>query len=48
MGDMVVNSRLRESGNLLFSEALLAQSEAIKRNTTVRVSTSAAPCRCWT
>lgn len=40
MGDMVVNSRLRESGNLLFSEALLAQSEAVKRNTTVRVSTS--------
>jgi type IV fimbrial biogenesis protein FimT len=40
MGDMVVNSRLREGGNLLFSEALLAQSEAVKRNTTVRVSTS--------
>ena len=40
MGDMVVNSRLRESGNLLFSEALLAHSEAVKRNTTVRVSTS--------
>lgn len=40
MGDMVVNSRLRESGNLLFTEALVAQSEAIKRNTTVRVSTN--------
>lgn len=40
MGDMVVNSRLRESGNLLFSESLIAQSEAVKRNTTVRVSTN--------
>ena len=40
MGDMVVNSRLRESGNLLFGESLIAQSEAIKRNTTVRVSTN--------
>jgi type IV fimbrial biogenesis protein FimT len=40
MGDMVINSRLRESGNLLFSEALMAQSEAVKRNTTVRVSTA--------
>lgn len=39
MGDMVINSRLRESGNLLFSESLMAQSEAVKRNTTVRVST---------
>lgn len=42
MGDMVINSRLRESGNLLFSEALMAQSEAVKRNTTVRVSTNSA------
>lgn len=42
MGDMVVNSRLREAGNLLFSETLMAQSESIKRNTTVRVSTSGA------
>ena len=42
MGDMVANSRLREAGNLLFGETLLAQSEAIKRNTTVRVSTSGA------
>ena len=32
MGDMIVNARLRESGNLLFTEALMAQSEAIKRN----------------
>lgn len=42
MGDMVINSRLRESGNLLFTEALMAQSEAVKRNTTVRVSTNGA------
>lgn len=40
MGDLVVNSRLRESGNTLFAEALMAQSEAIKRNTTVRVTTT--------
>jgi type IV pilus assembly protein PilE len=37
MGDMVTNSRLRESGNLLLAETLIAQSEAIKRNT---------PCAC--
>lgn len=41
MGDMVMNSRLRESGNLLFAETMIAQSEAIKRNTNVRVSTGA-------
>lgn len=40
MGDLVTNARLRESGNLLFTEALIAQSEAIKRNTTVRVATN--------
>jgi type IV fimbrial biogenesis protein FimT len=40
MGDLVVNARLRESGNTLFAEALMAQSEAIKRNTTVRVTTT--------
>jgi type IV fimbrial biogenesis protein FimT len=40
MGDLVANARLRESGNLLFGEALMAQSEAIKRNTRVRVSTA--------
>ena len=34
------NSRLRSSGNLLMSEALMAQSEAIKRNRTVRLSAS--------
>lgn len=38
--DYVANSRLRESGNLLYAEALAAQAEAIKRNTTVRLSTS--------
>lgn len=40
LGDYVVNSRLREAGNLLFTESLIAQSEAVKRNTTVRVTTS--------
>ncbi len=40
MGDYITNSRLRENGNLLLSEALAAQSEAIKRNTTVRLATS--------
>lgn len=34
------NSRLRENGHTLFVQALLAQSEAIKRNSTVRLSTS--------
>ena len=37
-GDYVANSRLRESGNALFAETLFAQSESIKRNTTVRVN----------
>lgn len=40
LGDYVTNSRLRENGNLLLAEALFAQSEAIKRNTTVRLSTT--------
>jgi type IV fimbrial biogenesis protein FimT len=39
-GDYMTNSRLRESGNTLLTEALMAQSEAVKRNTTVRLSTS--------
>jgi hypothetical protein len=47
-GDMVVNSRLREAGNLLLTETLMAQSEAIKRNTRATVSTSTASCACWT
>lgn len=37
-GDFIVNSRLRENGNLLLSEALAAQSEAVKRNNRVRLS----------
>jgi len=40
MGDYITNSRLREAGNLLLGETLIAQSEAVKRNTRVRVSTS--------
>lgn len=40
MGDYMSNSRLRENGNLLLGEALFAQSEAIKRNSTVRLTTS--------
>lgn len=40
LGDYMSNSRLRENGNLLFTEALIAQSEAVKRNTTVRLSTN--------
>lgn len=40
LGDYVANSRLRESGHVLYSEALAAQSEAIKRNGTVRLSTN--------
>jgi type IV fimbrial biogenesis protein FimT len=39
-GDYIRNSRLREAGNVLLGEALFAQSEAIKRNGTVRLSTS--------
>lgn len=39
--DYGINSRLRESGNALYAETLFAQSEAIKRNRAVRVSTSA-------
>jgi type IV fimbrial biogenesis protein FimT len=38
--DYVTNSRLRDGGNLLFAETLLAQSEAVKRNTTVRLETN--------
>ena len=37
-GDMVANSRLREAGNVLYTQALFAQSEALKRNGTVRLS----------
>jgi type IV fimbrial biogenesis protein FimT len=38
--DFITNSRLRESGNALLAEALFAQSEAIKRNRTLRLVTS--------
>ncbi len=38
--DYGVNSRLRESGNALYTEALIAQSEAIKRNRRVRLAAS--------
>ncbi len=41
-GDYIRNSRLREAGNVLLSEALFAQSEAIKLNATVRLSTNGA------
>lgn len=39
-GDYITNSRLREGGNLVLTEALIAQSEAIKRNGTVRMTTN--------
>lgn len=39
-GDYSVNSRLRESGHTLYTEALIAQSEAIKRNRVVRLAAS--------
>lgn len=38
--DYMANSRLREAGNLLYTEALIAQSEAVKRNTRVRLEVS--------
>lgn len=37
LGDYAANARLREGGNALLAETLFAQSEALKRNTTVRV-----------
>ena len=37
--DYIGNSRLREGGNLLLSEALMAQNEAVKRNNRVRLVT---------
>lgn len=39
-GDYIVNARLRENGNLLLAEALMAQSEAVKRNNRVRLVVS--------
>jgi type IV fimbrial biogenesis protein FimT len=38
--DYVTNSRLRENGHLVYGEALAAQSEAVKRNGTVRLDTA--------
>jgi type IV fimbrial biogenesis protein FimT len=38
--DYIANSRLRESGNVVLAQALLARSEAIKRNTRVRLTTT--------
>jgi type IV fimbrial biogenesis protein FimT len=38
--DYGANSRLRESGNTVYAEAMAARSEAIKRNRVVRLSTS--------
>ncbi len=38
--EYLANSRLRENGNVLYMQTLFAQSEAIKRNTTVRVTVS--------
>lgn len=37
LGDYVANSRLREGGNTLLAQTLLAQSEARKRNVPVRL-----------
>jgi type IV fimbrial biogenesis protein FimT len=36
--EFVSNSRLREAGNVLYTQALYAQSEALKRNGTVRLA----------
>jgi len=40
LADFTTNARLREAGNALYAETLFAQSEAIKRNRTVRVDTA--------
>lgn len=40
--EYLANSRLRENANVLYAQTLLAQSEAIKRNTVVRVEVTAA------
>lgn len=40
MVDYMANSRLREGGHLLLGEALMAQSEAVKRNVSTRLNTS--------
>lgn len=43
--DFIANSRLRESGNTVYAMTLFAQSEAIKRNAVVRLSTDAGAVR---
>lgn len=40
--DYTVNSKLRESGNTLYTETLMAQNEAIKRNRNVQLSVAGA------
>jgi type IV fimbrial biogenesis protein FimT len=44
-GDYVANARLREGGSALHAEALYAQSEAIRRNATVRLSVTGSSLR---
>lgn len=39
-GEYNANARLREAGNTVYTDALLAQSEAIKRNRTVRLTSN--------
>jgi type IV fimbrial biogenesis protein FimT len=41
LGDYATNSRLREAGHALLSDALFAQSEALKRNGQVTLSVTA-------
>jgi type IV fimbrial biogenesis protein FimT len=43
--DFIANSRLREGGNTVYAMTLFAQSEAIKRNAVVRMSTNAGTVR---
>ena len=40
--DYVENARLHQAGNTLYAETMLAQSEAIKRNATLRVTVNGA------
>ncbi|MCU0968245.1 MAG: GspH/FimT family pseudopilin [Rubrivivax sp.] len=44
-GDYLANARLREGGHVLYAEALAAQSEAIKRNRTIRLESEGATLR---
>ena len=41
-GDYMVNARLREGGHTLYAETLFTQSEAIKRNATMRLTANGA------